>query len=170
MLLVSDNDAWSRIEKSINLYRFAAFLCSYGSYFFIATLTSTVAWPIGLGNSGNLGSNKEYRHSWRRSHSRVYCMMCVCACDVLLMHAEMWCDKSIIIQHYAKKNTIHQVTTMLATSENVIFPGQNHLLTTGTDDSLALKVSSHQYQWLVGGPDLEVGHLWKWLAWWLPSG
>ena len=30
--------------------------------------------------------------------------------------------------------TIHQVTTMLTTSNNVIFPGHNHLLTTGTDD------------------------------------
>ena len=33
-----------------------------------------------------------------------------------------------------KKATIHQVTTMLATSKNVLFPGHNHLLTTGADD------------------------------------
>ena len=33
-----------------------------------------------------------------------------------------------------KKNTIHQVTIMLATSKNVLFPGNNHLLTTGADD------------------------------------
>ena len=33
-----------------------------------------------------------------------------------------------------KKATIHQVTTMLATSKNVLFPGHNSLLTTGTDD------------------------------------
>ena len=33
-----------------------------------------------------------------------------------------------------KKPTIHQVTTMLATSKNVLFPGHSHLLTTGTDD------------------------------------
>ena len=33
-----------------------------------------------------------------------------------------------------KQATIHQVTTMLATSENVLFPGHNHLLTTGVDD------------------------------------
>ena len=33
-----------------------------------------------------------------------------------------------------KKATIHQVTTMLATSKNVLFPGHNHLLTTGPDD------------------------------------
>ena len=32
----------------------------------------------------------------------------------------------------APQNTIHQVTTMLATSKNVLFPGHNHLLTTGT--------------------------------------
>ena len=34
----------------------------------------------------------------------------------------------------AKNATIHQVTTMLATSKNVLFPGLYHLLTTGTDD------------------------------------
>ena len=50
-----------------------------------------------------------------------------------------------------KKATIHQVTTMLATSKNALFPGHNHLLTTGTDDpSLAcaramIKLSGHQY-------------------------
>ena len=33
-----------------------------------------------------------------------------------------------------KKATIHQVITMQATSKNVLFPGHNHLLTTGTDD------------------------------------
>ena len=48
---------------------------------------------------------------------------------------------------------------MLDTSKNVLFPGHNHLLTTGTDDpSLAgtraiIKVLSHQ--WLAGGYDLE---------------
>ena len=36
--------------------------------------------------------------------------------------------------HWAKKNTIHQVTTMLAISKNVLFPRHNHLLTTGADD------------------------------------
>ena len=33
-----------------------------------------------------------------------------------------------------KKVTNHQVTTMLATAKNVLFPGHNHLLTTGADD------------------------------------
>ena len=53
---------------------------------------------------------------------------------------------------------------MLATSENVLFPGHNHLLTTGTDDpSLAgdrviTKVSGHQHRWLAGRYDLEKGH------------
>ena len=37
--------------------------------------------------------------------------------------------------HTLHKNaTTHQVTTMLATSKNILFPGPNHLLTTGTDD------------------------------------
>ena len=34
----------------------------------------------------------------------------------------------------AQKTTIHQVTTMLATSKNVLFPGHDHLITTGADD------------------------------------
>ena len=34
--------------------------------------------------------------------------------------------------HYPR--TIHQVTTMLATSQIVLCPGHNHLLTTITDD------------------------------------
>ena len=52
-----------------------------------------------------------------------------------------------------KKATIHQVTTMLVTSKNVLLPGHNHLLTTGTDDrSLAgaraiSKVSGHPHRW-----------------------
>ena len=37
-----------------------------------------------------------------------------------------------------KKTTIHQVTTMLATSKNVLFPNHNHLLTT---DDLTLSLS-----------------------------
>ena len=34
----------------------------------------------------------------------------------------------------AQKATVHQVTTILATSKNVLFPGHTHLLTTSTDD------------------------------------
>ena len=55
---------------------------------------------------------------------------------------------------------------MLATSKNVlhVFPGYNHLLTTGADDpSLAgtwamIKVSDHQHPWLAGGYGLQIGH------------
>ena len=76
----------------------------------------------------------------------------------------------------AQKATIHRVITMLATSKNALFPGHNHLLTTGTDyPSLAgtraiISVSGHQYWWLAGGYDLEIGHFQKWLGWWLPGG
>ena len=34
----------------------------------------------------------------------------------------------------AQKATIHQVTAMVSTSKNVLFPGDNHQLTTGADD------------------------------------
>ena len=33
-----------------------------------------------------------------------------------------------------KKPIVHQLTTMLSTSENVLFPRYNHLLTTRADD------------------------------------
>ena len=36
--------------------------------------------------------------------------------------------------YHTQKVTIHQVTIMLATSKNVLFPGHNHLLTTGADN------------------------------------
>ena len=42
-------------------------------------------------------------------------------------------EVSLVGLHWAKA-TIHQVTTMLATSKNFLFPGHNHLLTTGSDD------------------------------------
>ena len=75
-----------------------------------------------------------------------------------------------------KKVTIHQVTAMLSTSKNALFPAHNHLLTTGVDD-LTLKLSpehqrvkGHQYRWLAGGYDLEVELFWRWVALWLPGG
>ena len=60
----------------------------------------------------------------------------------------------------AQKATIHQVTTMQATSKNVQFPGHNHRY---DDPSLGggqaiIKVSGHQYRWLAGGYDLEMQH------------
>ena len=32
-----------------------------------------------------------------------------------------------------------------------------------------IKVSGHQHWWLAGGYDLQIGHFWRWLAWWLPG-
>ena len=66
--------------------------------------------------------------------------------------------------HCATKTAIHQVTTMLATSKNVLCPGHSHLLTTSADDPTLwgvrwiIKVKSHQHRWLAGGYDLEKGH------------
>ena len=53
---------------------------------------------------------------------------------------------------------------MLATSKNVLCPGQKYLLTTSTDDpSLAgaraiIEVKGHQYRLIAGGYDLQLGH------------
>ena len=63
-----------------------------------------------------------------------------------------------------KKATIHQLTTMLFTSKNLLFPGYNHMLTTGADDpslwlsSKSQLVKGHQHGWLEGGYDLEIEH------------
>ena len=60
------------------------------------------------------------------------------------------------------KATIHEPTTMLATSKNILFSGHNHLLTAGADDQapvrVIIKVSGHQHLWLAGGYELEIGH------------
>ena len=63
-----------------------------------------------------------------------------------------------------QKATMQQVTTMIATSKNLLFPSHNHLLTTGADDPtliiswaptrVIIKVKGHQHQWLAGGYDL----------------
>ena len=57
---------------------------------------------------------------------------------------------------------------MLASSKNVLFPGHNHLLSTGTNDpsliitlagNLAIiNVLGHQHWWLAGGYDWEIVH------------
>ena len=44
----------------------------------------------------------------------------------------------------AQKATIHQVTTMLTTSKNVLYRGHNHPLTTGTDDPTLWLSPEHQ--------------------------
>ena len=72
----------------------------------------------------------------------------ICTMNVNMIECT-WC-------HWAKTVTIHQLTTVLSTSKNVLFPCHNHLLTTGTDN--IDKVKGHQHRWLAGGYDLEIGH------------
>ena len=53
-----------------------------------------------------------------------------------------------------EKDIIHQVTTMLATSKTVLFPGHKHLLTTGADAPtpwLLLECQQEIWRWLHGG-------------------
>ena len=49
-----------------------------------------------------------------------------------------------------KKATMHHVTTMLVTSKNVLFPGHNYLLTTGTDDLILWLSPKYQLVWKSG--------------------
>ena len=51
-----------------------------------------------------------------------------------------------------KKAIIHQLTTMLSTLKNVLFPGHSHLLTTGAADPslwLSPKVDSMVVSWWI---------------------
>ena len=57
----------------------------------------------------------------------------------------------------AQKTTMHQVTTMLATSKNVLFQGHNYLLTTGTGDPTLLLSPKCQQ---VFGSSVPVGSRW----------
>ena len=81
-----------------------------------------------------------------------------------------------------KKAAIHPVTTILATSKNVLFPGHNHLLITGAANPTLLperqQVKGHHYWWLVSAYDpgsmtfLKVASMvvnW-WIVAFLPSG
>ena len=88
---------------------------------------------------------------------------------------------SILSVSLREKATIHQMTIMLATSKNVLFPGHNHMLTTGTDTSdtwiitqaplrVIIQLKGNQYSVLASDYDLEIGHFKKWIAWWLPGG
>ena len=55
----------------------------------------------------------------------------------VLQHNLIWEDVMTVWHmqcSLCKKKNIHQVTAMLATSKNLLFPDHNHLLTTGTDD------------------------------------
>ena len=56
-------------------------------------------------------------------------------CEMCPMHQlHRLCEDIDSKYHCVKKSTIRYVTTMLATSRNVLFPVHNHVLTTSTDD------------------------------------
>ena len=93
-------------------------------------------------------------------------MICIHWCSIIYL----WFDKAL-----RKKATIHQVTTILATSKNVQCSGQNHV--------------NRQYWWLFTrwclgdnqsvGSSVPVVSRWLWpgnrtflevLTWWLPGG
>ena len=99
---------------------------------------------------------------FRLSARRLYVHFHLCVCLSVI-----WIPQNILMiwhETLHKKATIHQVTTLQDTSKHVLFPGHNHLLTTGTDGpsltgtQAIIEVSSHQYRWFAGGYDLELGH------------
>ena len=57
----------------------------------------------------------------------------------------------LFLQSLSKKATVYQITTMLATSKNVEFPGHNHLLTPFADDpdTLIIAQVSAMVAWLI---------------------
>ena len=93
--------------------------------------------------------------------------------SILIQEIKVLPAKAKVKRPLRKKATIHQATTLLATSKNVLFPGHNHLLNrfwwpdtliiTLAGTWAIIKVSGYQYQWLAGGYDLEIGHF----IWWI---
>ena len=69
---------------------------------------------------------------------------------------QLWKYNEILIRRtLGKKATIHQITTMLSTSTNILFPGANHrcwwpptLIITLAGAWALIKVSGHQNRWL----------------------
>ena len=62
-----------------------------------------------------------------------YCLLVyICTKDIAWLAECRELSAAEHTQH--KKATIHQLTIMLSTSKNVLFPGHNHLLTTGADN------------------------------------
>ena len=55
----------------------------------------------------------------------------------------------VLLSCTAQKATmhVHQVTTMKATSKNILFPGHNHLLTTIADDTVFWLSPECQQEW-----------------------
>ena len=68
--------------------------------------------------------------------------------DPLVILLAFWSIMILEKSYTAQKVTIHQVTTMLATYKIVLFPGHNHLLTTGTDDP-TLWLSPKHREWKI---------------------
>ena len=61
----------------------------------------------------------------------------------------------------AQKATIHQVSTMLATSKNVLFLGHNHLLTTSTDDPTILVIARWPARVIIKVSGYQMVMTWK---------
>ena len=61
-------------------------------------------------------------------------MLPLVKCTEFLISGTCFSLSSLYQGSLRKKKTIHQVSTMLATSKNVLFPGHYHLLTTDIDN------------------------------------
>ena len=108
-------------------------------------------WPRYTGYKMQIRSNMEWTIplSDLRQATGVHCNDRTRQCIMqVVLHATI---------HSAKKATIHQVTTMLATSKNVL-SGHNHLLTTSVDDQTIQLSTEHQR---VKGSALVVSR-WLW--------
>ena len=84
-----------------------------------------------------------YSNCQRSTHSNIRAWQCKCYMMSMMndiTHTQAFSAQTLLplpslaISTLHKNATIHQVTTMLATSRNVLFQGHNHLQTTGTDD------------------------------------
>ena len=144
-------------------------------YVWVTILTLSPLRVLYLGNHEILGlwsdGNNYSKHASRKNVILFYVMVQEWPCAMRFLYDNHSSQKQ---QH--KKTTIHQVTTMLATSKNVLFPGHNHRYwwpdTTGRVPARGIiKVKVHQHwcisRWLWPGNRtfLEVATMV--VTWWI---
>ena len=108
------------ISSHANKPPFASHVWYHAKYFFLLLLSCRLY---------TYTANSPSRHSWYFSSLK---HTSICISCMISFHAKYAETAEVLL---SKKAAIHQLTTMLATSKKVLFPGHNYLLTTGTDDT-----------------------------------
>ena len=116
--------------------------------------------------SHHLTSPTKHRRKVSTNFAEYLCSMwngifCVCAICYILPREQIYCSLGPARRMYhlvtqGKKATVNQVTTILSTSKNVLFPPTNYQC--WWPFTLITATAPHTAQCEAGGYDLETGH------------